>query len=257
MYDINLILPNEDFQSKSKRGSRKAINRVGNFYFFKLFKMKRLFFLITIVVLSFTACKKDDATTTDNSCKATAPIESTIKVYPLNNLISVVIDNVQSHAVKVVEKNTQKLAGEIITTAFSPNKVNKITGLNPSTDYEVQVYGYCEETKEISKNVVKINTKTIENCLLPAPSNFKYTIPNNGWVKLTWEPVAGADRYYVSIIDTKTQQALNGSPVGILQNNYLDFPMPSGTKYEYKVFAACSSGVISDNLSASLIIEMP
>ncbi len=221
--------------------------------------MKKIIFasLCSCLFLIFS-CKKDEyipPPPPDTSCKAVVPTDSLIKVYPSNNFVSISIFDYKPYAISIVEKSTQKVVVEGIKPAFSPNIGYTMKGLNASSDYEVIIAGYCEDSKTITKDVKKRIFRTLDDCALPAPTNFKIVEQKDNLLTLQWDKVPNANRYYLNVIDAKLQKNIAGSPITIVVDSTkskidYNFYLPSGVTFEFQLFASCKSGVLSKNITS-------
>ncbi|MCC6462456.1 MAG: T9SS type A sorting domain-containing protein [Saprospiraceae bacterium] len=104
--------------------------------------------------------------------------------------------------------------------------------------------------------VVPANTADLPVCDLPAPTNVQRFFPNPATVTYTWDPVAGAVKYFAVLTNlTLGGVVVSQDPVGTT----VSFPIIAGHQYQFKVAAMCAEKLVSinytyDNFTAPFVV---
>jgi hypothetical protein len=205
-------------------------------------------FIFLYLVIFLGACKKENPTPVSNDCLL-PKVQGLQSLNIGNNEFSIRWNDDKAQVVVAEKATLKEIANTMVEkSANALFPLYKATGLKPGTEYLVKASAICPLNGKISTNTDEITVKTIEDCILPAPQNFKATLVFSK-IKLTWDSVPGAVQYYYEGIDSKDP---NFKSYGTLNSNSFEInPAVSGLSTTYTLVAVCSSGVKSSNKATS------
>jgi fibronectin type 3 domain-containing protein len=185
--------------------------------------------------------------------KRTNSTEGTVQNFAGNFVYGVTEQNKNMYSIAYM--NTLSVSTPSTATEFFNMQFEIMDDRHPSTDinfYCKEYYSTSEADKTISVEDGLQEIRFFEDVsTLEAPVT-KSATPANDGLKVTWEPVVGADGYVIYRKTSGTDWAMVGTAAGENTTEYIDTGLESGYTYIYSVSAANYYGEsLRDNIGVS------